>query len=152
MTYMAKVAKMLGVELGERFRDGWYEKRRGKEPRIVINSSGFGGYWEHEITKDGIITYGTDENGNIVRTEDGKEMLCRLLTGKRILIKKRQWKPKANEQYHYVGIEGQIERGHWISNSIDTALYVFGNCFRTAAEAEAHKDEILAKMKEVLEG
>jgi hypothetical protein len=48
--------------------------------------------------------------------------------------------------------DGTIMVSEWEGNMTDVTYYAFGNYFRTKAEAEAHKDEILQKMKEVMEG
>ena len=32
---------------------------------------------------------------------------------------------------------------------IDLAYYAIGNCFRTGEEAEAHKEEVLARLKKI---
>lgn len=125
MNYMAKVAEMLGVELGERFM----------------------------IEGNACNTYRFEEKGLICEGLTSTQVyhLEYLLTGAKAIVK-LPWKPKYGKKYYSVATDGKITMNHWHGIYYDIALYAFGNCFRTGAEAEAHKDEILQKMKEVLEG
>ena len=125
MNYMKQVAKMLGVELGEKFD--------------IDVGDGF--------TLDGCCLngYGLYDDG--LRNDS---VLNGLLTGE-CTIKKKRWKPKDGEEYFYVDEDGNI--GSFIFDMIcisDTAMLYMGNCFRTSEDAEAHKDEIMAKFKEAL--
>lgn len=150
MNYMKQVAEMLGVELGERFWIGWTERRRDTEPRVIIDQSAFGGNTEYMLSDKGIQLCMTDESGNIVRTEHPDACLCGLLTGRYFIIKKT-WKPKYEDVYWYIAKDKTTDAIYWRDSAVDIALYAMGNCFRTDAEAEAHREEMLQKMKEVLE-
>lgn len=148
MNYMSKIAEMLGVEMGEKFWMGWTERSK-REPRVVINQSAFGGNTEYMLSDKGIQSCMTDESGNIVRTEYPDACLCWLLTGRYFIIKK-QWKPKIGEMYFCVGVSGNINCTTWDEHTVDIMHYLAGNCYRTKKDAETHKDEILAKMKELM--
>lgn len=135
MNYMKQIAEMLGVEMGERFR---------VRPTERCNP--------------GDDTYMIDENGvkrlqkRMNDTEFGyrdDETLNRLLNGFDKIVK-LPWKPKKDEMYHFIDPQGGIFPGKWHSDFCDIALYAMGNCFRTKAEAKAHKEEMLKKMKEVM--
>lgn len=74
------------------------------------------------------------------------------VSDKRVI--KKPWKPEKGEWYWratYCGISsirGASTR-QWNDEMSDLAYYAVGNCFRTQEEAEKHKDEVLAKLKEV---
>jgi|GEM_PF-1614703 len=65
-------------------------------------------------------------------------------------IKKIPWKPKDGETVFYVS--SKYDGISWFiyhsDNAFHISLHAFGNCFRTQAEAEAGKDEMLAKIDE----
>ena len=134
MNYMKQVAEMLGVELGEKFK--------------VRPTDG---------CKPDRATYMIDEIGVKYTGNTGRPMyrddttLDRLLNGSDEIVK-LPWKPKDGEGYFYINKLGVAGHMTFSGSSVDIALYAFGNCFRTREEAEAHKDEILQKMNEVLNG
>lgn len=60
--------------------------------------------------------------------------------------------PGLQEDYYYTDTNGDIMCiTHW-GRDIDYAFIAMRNCFRTAAEAMAHKDEIMAKYKAIDDG
>lgn len=125
--YMPDVAKMLGVELGERFTldDG-------------TNT-------EYAITQKGISIFGNDKKCNT------DFVLGCLLRGSYEIVK-LPWKPKDGDDYYFVYPDGSIYCCHFCyKGPVDLAMLYMGNCFRTKADAEAHKDEIMAKFREVME-
>ena len=117
-----KVAEMLGVELGEEF------KIDGHEGNFRL-SENFGLVHEHRVSMASLF----------------KE----ILTGRHKIIK-IPWKPKAGNKYCFIGTGGVINSTTWINCTADIALYAMGNCYQTEADAEAHKPEMLAKIKEVM--
>jgi hypothetical protein len=131
---MDKVAEMFGVEIGEKF--------------IIKNGYGVIGGEENPQK------YYLDENGYLHCTKTGypvrSNLLSCLLADKTYEIVKLPWKPKTGNKYCFIGTSGVIHSTTWINCAADIALYAMGNCFRTKAEAEAHKPEILQKMKEVM--
>lgn len=120
------IAKMLGVEIGEEFEieglDGRY-----KFTEDSLRMGLLSGKWA-------CVSYATFY------------WLCK---GEYKIIK-LPFKPKKGEKYFCFRIKGEIMREYWQSDNIDAARYLMGNCFRTEEEASAHKDEIMAKFKEVL--
>ena len=120
--YMAEVAKMLGVKIGEEF----------------------------EICSNGECTVKLTEDGLEIVTMLGKLIdhanevcLTRLITGK-YNIKRKPWKPKVDERFYIVAINGEIMHKHWDDCSNHKNYYRLGNCYRTYAEAEVNRDKWLS--------
>ena len=129
--YMAEVAKMLGVEIGEEF----------------------------EIGNNGKVIVKLTENGLKIVTALGKlidnaEHVClaQILTGK-YEIRRLPWKPSADECYYSVTEEGLIGQNVCVWDFIDISLYRLGNCYHTKEEAEANRDKWISfyESDEVLE-
>ncbi len=135
---MKEVAALLGVELGERFKT----RLKG----YVYGS-------EYVLHEDGIFFILDDEE------KYAHGFLDAILTGKNEIIK-LPWRPKKNERYYYwVNVDGECADGKWEVNSVlwvgdsyDAGHVAMGNCFSTAEEAEAHKDEVIKLYTDVLEG
>lgn len=134
MNYMKQVAENLGVKMGERFD-------------IDCNTC---------IAVDCYF----DENG----LRDDKDCikhipyaLTDLLNGRNKIIKK-PFKPRNGDKYYLViirqigsEISFEISSNTYIDSSVfDLMALSMGNCFRSEAEAEEHKDEIIAKFREVI--
>ena len=122
--HMAEVAKMLGVELGERFD--------------VLNSCDHncGTFY---LTEKGVMN---DKSGYY----EGPGMLLNLIYGY-CTIKRKPWKPKRGETYWYVEKDGDIWEMEWhpcryMSDHVNR--YKLGNCYRTREEAEADRDKWVA--------
>lgn len=121
--HMAEVAKMLGVELGERF--------------TIIDLDG-------EIMGTAII----DECGfklieyNVNYTNSWYQYALEdLLTGKYI-IKRKPWKPKDEQTYWHVDENGYVWQelaDYGYAGYLN--YYKLGNCYRTREEAEANRDK-----------
>lgn len=118
--YMPEVAKMLGVELGEEFEcdDGY----------------------KYVLREDGIIEskYRGDFTTNTFPTA-----LIALLNGE-MVIKRKPWKPKDDEEYWLVNQCGNVISLNWIDNFLCITNYKIGNCYRTKEEAEANRDKWVA--------
>lgn len=118
--YMAEVAKLLGVEIGEEF----------------------------EISNNGKAIVKLTENGLEMVTILGKlidnaEHICltKLLTGK-YEIKRKPCRPKYNQDYWAVtAIDGVLTHNTWKDCWMDITYYKLGNCYKTEAEAEANRDK-----------
>ena len=125
MNYMAEVAKIFGVELGERFN-------------IVDNRSGDASKSNYYFSDFGLMV----ENEEYSAFESS--VLVELLKGG-YTIKRIPWKPKYQDNYWYVDIRGCICADEWSGNTIpnmyDINLYKLGNCYHTREEAEANKDK-----------
>lgn len=122
--HMAEVAKILGVELGERFK-------------IV------------DVDYDYVFNYYLSEDGIKIDEEDMecepdllRDLICGVYT-----IKHKPWKPKNNVAYWYVCPDGSVEYDTWwecAQEVCDINLYKLGNCYRTREEAEANRDKWVA--------
>lgn len=119
MNYMSEVAKMLGVELGERFK---------------LSDDEYNYIFEYYLSDDGIVL---DGEGLAC---DSKKVLHDILCGKYI-IKRKPWKPKFEEQYFSIGVDGTTESGVWLNDFLDYSLYKIGNCYRTIEEARANRSK-----------
>ena len=128
MNYMKEVAEMLGVEIGEEFD-------------IILPENIPSVYNPFKIGERGLV----GKNGNLAN-----DYLLTLLNGISE-IKKIPWKPKYGEWFWIVKSTGRVISIKNLGAASDAGLIKFGNCFKTEKEAEAHKDEMVAKMKEVLE-
>ena len=119
--YMAEVAKLLGVEIGEDILIKEY-------PDIVCVFYNDELYIRH--IKDAICTIPSSEM-----------VLHKLLTGKYV-IKRKPWKPKDTEAFWHVDACGNMKCWRW-ENKVDDYLnlYKLGNCYRTKKEAEANRDK-----------
>ena len=111
---MEKVAKLFGLNVGDYFE---INERKGK---FLITLNGL--YlmrdyytWEHSV-----------------------ETLYKLLSGE-YTIKRMSWKPKFNEKYYSIGVDGSVEDGTWLNDFLDYTLYKIGNCYRTIEEARANR-------------
>lgn len=130
MSKMKAVAALLGVEIGEEFEinDGYRGSRfRITDEKMEIKSDTDKGLRWIEVTGDS---------------------LYELLTGQRKIIKK-PWKPKKGEQYWCATTYCGAPQCEWQDRMSDLAYYAIGNCFRTEEEAEAHKEETLARLKKI---
>lgn len=125
MNYMNKIAKMLGVAIGERFD--------------LKNAHNY-------IINDCCLdNNGLRNNRSILIESDFAD----ILTGNAEIIKK-PFRPKFGDTYYTIKYCGNIEFTKYEGVTIDLMAVYMGNCFRTEAEAEAHKDEIMAKFREVM--
>ena len=124
--YMADVAKMLGVELGEEFKIDGDELISGRIFKIDETSlleKDMGNYWGEPDTRL-------------------EELLCGDLK-----IIKLSWKPKDGNTYYcpnitFKGISCKV----WFGTTSDYAIYISGVCYKTREEAEAHLTEDYKKL------
>ena len=113
--YMADVAKMLGVEVGEEFDVATFQD---------LNP--------YKITGDGLV----DRFGTSCPTE-----LVLLLRGKFDIVKKPR-KPQEKETYYYILLSGGVTHTTFAAGNILDVLRVrLGNCFTTQEEANANADK-----------
>lgn len=125
--HMAKVAKMLGVELGEEF-EIMFPKNLSCHATAVLNESGIF-IREHNLANQDFWKLSA---------------LTNLLNGN-YTIKCKPWKPKDDDMYYYVGFNGYIYKDIFCSGINRTInLYKLGNCYRTREEAEANRDKWVA--------
>ena len=129
MNHMEQVAKMLGVELGERFK----VMRQG-----AISSS------EFCITENGLYEKFRDQSSVI-----NSPVLKNLLIGDAEIVK-IPWKPKYWDDVWSVNTSGTPYE-FTFNNSSNThlALYKLDKLYHTREEAEAHAEEDKAYWNEI---
>ena len=136
MNYMEQIAKMLGVEMGEKYEVIFPDECNTCQATVIF-------------TDEGVKTIST----NVYDVYNFKSyVLTSLLTGA-YGLKRKPWKPTYNDEYYSIGMGGIVEHGIWLNDFLDFAMYRLGNCYRTASEAEANRDKWVAfyKSDEVLE-
>ena len=124
--YIAEVAKMLGVEIGENFK--------------IIDCFG---------NKSSDAYYFTDTDLMInyrYSSRAESSILYNLIVGN-YTIERKPWKPERGETYWYVEKDGDIWEREWhpcryMSDHVNR--YKLGNCYRTRGEAEANRDKWVA--------
>jgi hypothetical protein len=114
---MKEIAKMLGVELGEKFK---------------IND---GENYSYYFDESGLCC-----SEHFVNCE---YVLLQLLSGVHS-IKHTPYKPKTEDIYYFLDKNGYADASYWNDNFVDICLYKLGNCYRTAQEAEANRDKWIA--------
>lgn len=120
--YMAEVAKMLGVELGEKFKVA----ERGCRYETVYYFDRNGAW---------------DEDGQVADA-----IIPALLIGSYEIVK-LPWKPKIDEQWYFPDIiSKRIVWNRWEDDTRDYAMLTLGICYRTKEEAEAHLAEDYKKL------
>lgn len=125
MNRMKEVAALLGVEIGEEFGIEELLDTAYRLTEMALEEKVDGGTWE--------ATSGYN--------------LQLLLNGTRQIIKK-PWKPASGEQYWFL-VQDATAWAVWGGSMMDMTRYAVGNCFRTEEEAEAHKEEVLARLKKI---
>ena len=131
MNYIPQVAKMLGVEIGEKF-----------------NIDGYDG-----------LTYYFTENALMLNRPNNSSSpayrdLADLIYGYKKIVK-LPFEPKEGDEYYAISwsrnenneiCEPTIFSITWDGDMVDYVCKANGNFFRTQAEAEAHKYEIYEKL------
>ena len=125
MSYMAEVAKMLGVELGQYFE--------------IYRCSG-----HYFLSYSGLY--------HVESGFESEKMLSNLLSGE-YKIKHTPWKPNYGEHYFRVNRTGAVCKEQWYGDSLDILYYKLGNCYKQSFLAEANRDKWIAfyQSNEVLE-
>lgn len=118
MNHMAEVAKMLGVELGEEFEC----------------SNGY----KYILREDGIFE--SKYVDSCFGADTFSPALVALLNGE-MVIKEKPWKPRYDERYWNVRIDGTVDYYVWEGCEYDICNYKLGNCYRTCEEAEADRNK-----------
>lgn len=117
--HMPEIARMLGVELGEKFK--------------IENSTDNNTYY---FTEKDIVIDGTKYCADVD--------LLRLLICGIYTIKRKPWKPSDMDIYYVVMKNGAIKQYTWTDCTLDYSLYKLGNCYCTREQAEANRDKWVA--------
>ena len=116
---MPEVAKMLGVELGEKF----IIENAEHNLQVVLVADGL------HVTKDDFLG---SSNSKLLQN-----VLCGLFE-----VKKLQWEPREGDMYYILNTNALfIESFMWGNSTFDYAAKNMGIIYRTKAEAEAHLAE-----------
>lgn len=123
-----EIARMLGVEVGEKF--------------------GIKGYkgLVYKFVDDELIVNSTDDKGCSGLTAN--MTLVSLLKGKREIVK-LPWKPREGEKYWTFGsaqLQWNVTSYCWYGNPDDVAMFKAGWIYRTREEAEAALPKVAAEM------
>jgi hypothetical protein len=121
---MSEVAKILGVELGERFKLNLYYEYDKK----------YYGDNEYYLCDEGIKL---DKKDHLCMSAD---LLLWILNG-RISIKRKPWKPHVDDEFWFVVPEGDIYSDTWKKYPEQLLLYKIGNCYRFGEEALNNRDK-----------
>ena len=136
--YMAEVAKLLGVELGESFK---------------ITSDTHGDYQNYyRFTEDNCLE--TSDDGVEWKIINAEVLLKRILMGD-IRIVKLPWKPREGEKYYVPRIAIRHYDRHycyyWDNSGADIKRYDMGIVCKTPEEAITMAKEMLTVAKEIRE-
>ena len=131
-TNMEKVAKMLGVEIGEEFNITYDNRRASTYDPYFIHSSGV--VDKHFNPSDFVL----------------RNLLNGTITIQKIPPKELpQWKPKNHDIYFSIGKSGIVTSCVWLGFMVDYYYYNAGNCFKTKEEITPEiKERILREMKD----
>lgn len=126
MNYMEQVAKMLGVELGEKFRINFKDDPLNISGRYTSDHEYFFSNEGVEVITAGYACISSD-------------VLFKLIMGE-WEIKRKPWKPNDQEDFWYVEPDGYVYRFACFNQADADYMnyYKLGNCYRTKAEAEAN--------------
>ena len=123
--FMAAVAKMLGVEIGEEF----IIENADRKEIVLLAMDGF-----HVI-----------QPNNVLSPDHGR-LLSKVLQGL-YEVKKKPWVPKYKEYYYCPSItQRRVIEFLWLGDTRDYAMKAIGMVYRTKEEAEAHFAEDYEKL------
>lgn len=123
--FMAAVAKLLGVELGEEF----IIENADRKEIVLLAMDGF-----HVI-----------QPNNVLSPDHGR-LLSKVLQGL-YEVKKKPWVPKYKEYYYCPSItQRRVIEFLWLGDTRDYIMKAIGMVYRTKEEAEAHFAEDYEKL------
>lgn len=122
---MPEIAKLLGVELGEKF----IIQNADRKETVVLAMDGF-----HVI-----------QPNDVLGPDHGK-LLSKVLQGL-YEVKKIPWEPKYKEEYFHPHISRkEVSIEQWTDETFDYAMKALGMIYRTREEAMAHLAEDYMKL------
>lgn len=128
--YMPEIAKLLGVEMGEKFKIQALGSKEDENSTLLV--------W---LTEHGLCV----EN-NYVCNDGENKYLVKALTGE-LKIFKLPWEPKYGEFYYFLDInEKEIMSYTWENDTFDYAMKALGMIYRTEAKAKDHMAEDYMKL------
>ena len=122
--YMADVAKLLGVEIGEEFEIEY------PSPCAVKTIAVF--------SEDEFKIVHTDA---VILQPYWKDAELHGLLNGTLTIKRKPWKPKVDERFYVVTVDGSVMHKYWDNCSNHINYYRLGNFYRTYKEAEENRDK-----------
>lgn len=141
MNHARKIASMLGLEIGEKFKIKGHPDY-GTFWFVDDQSEGLKDLWQVEL-----------EKGFYDAEIEINDLLEQILTGF-YEVEKMPRKPKKGEHYWDFTIyssTAHAEEHVWIGHSVDFANWKVGNCFKTKEEAETKGREIIEQIKKEYE-
>lgn len=137
--YMAEVAALLGVELGEVFKI-----------KTPDNKDSYYPYY-YRFTENGGIECSEDNEDNADWEMGIPTILRKLLVGD-VKIVKLTWKPQKDERYYTPAIainpENMYKEFIWDNDNTDIERYNMGLVYKTKEEAVFGAKKLLAMVKE----
>lgn len=121
--YMADVARLLGVEIGEEFELIF-------QPPSTCHATVM-------LTTDGTKVINT----NVYDVFNFKNYLLEHLIKGTYGIKHKPWKPKMNDMYWFVCTDKSVVWREFERCPLDIYNYKLGNCYRTEEAAIANRDK-----------
>ena len=121
---MPEVAKLLGVEIGEKF----IIENAEHNLQVALVADGL------HVTKDDFLG---SSNSKLLQN-----VLCGLFG-----VKKLPWEPREGERYCYPSVSAKnVDCTNWICCSFDYAMKALGMIYKTPEEAQAHFAEDYEKL------
>ena len=121
--HMKEVAKMLGVEMNEKFEIIFPDSSSCYATAMFIN--------------DGVKVIDT----NVFDAYNFKAYLLTHLLNGNYCIKRIPWKPMIRENYWSVKPNGDTLEGLWLNEWVDIYHYKIGNCYQTKEIALNNRDK-----------
>ena len=124
MNHMYEVAKFLGVELYEAFTIT-FPPPSTHHAVVMLTEAG-----AKVIDTDvfDVLNFNSYLLERLIKGTYGIERIC-----------SKYWKPKFNDKYYSIGVDGTVEDGTWLNDFLDYTLYKVGNCYRTVEEAKENR-------------
>lgn len=115
---------------------------------FTVERTGFLGekvQYEFKITKsDDYTGFELSYADSTKQMGDSFVVMQELMFSDKMIIIKKPWKPKEEENFYYIDTNGNTNLGVFTTcSTVDLSKYITGNCFKTTEEAKKHKDDVL---------